>query len=60
MEVHITQTRICKCGREVISMAGVCGLCAKEGAGLFWAYMAGKITFDHYMSRIKIKITKQV
>lgn len=52
MDVRITQTETCACGRSVIGVSGVCDTCIHDGARVFWAFMAGTVTFGQFMIAI--------
>jgi hypothetical protein len=53
VDTEIKQTRICSCGREVISVAGTCGTCIKEGSEAFWLFCNDQITFAGFMRRLR-------
>lgn len=44
MDVKVTQTEMCVCGREVIGVGGRCGTCVREGAEMFWMVVRGEMT----------------
>lgn len=54
MDVNITQTRTCVCGRDVISITGRCGLCITDASVLFWRYIDGEITLAGFMRKLAV------
>lgn len=53
MDVKITQTEKCACGRAVPRIGGAsCGLCFTEGALLFSDFMNGHMTLAGFMRRL--------
>jgi hypothetical protein len=50
MDIVITQDETCRCGREIIGVAGVCATCAREGARAFWRFVDGKMTLAQFMN----------
>lgn len=55
VDVEITQTRKCKCRREVISVTGSCALCISESADAFRDFCDGKITYSEFILRLERK-----
>ena len=55
MDVVIRQVKTCKCKREVISVAGTCSQCIKEGSLAFWELCDGKITYTEFIMRLERK-----
>lgn len=49
----VTRTQMCRCGRNVIGLAGTCPQCIREGAEAFWAYVNGEISFPGFMRRLR-------
>ena len=53
MDIEITQTETCACGRDVIGVNGTCAQCVADGAAAFWALVDGKITVAGFMRRLR-------
>jgi hypothetical protein len=57
MDMEITQTKTCDCGRGIVSVTGVCGECIHEGAVAFWASMGMEIPVKHRVKAEKAVMT---
>jgi hypothetical protein len=53
MDMEITQTETCRCGRAVICVTGVCSMCISEGRELLELYLTGQITMVKYMRELR-------
>ena len=54
MDVKVTQTEMCACGRQVISVTGTCALCIAEGAALLWDFIESRITLQEFETRLRV------
>lgn len=55
MDIEITYTDPCICGRNVIGVSGRCAQCIAEGRALLELYLTGKISMSAYVHRIRRK-----
>ena len=53
MEIEIVQTKVCVCGRKIISVTGRCSICISEGSKALARYLAGEISFPKYMRELR-------
>jgi hypothetical protein len=53
MDIEITRTEPCICGRTVIGASGRCDACIREGRELLELYLTGKITMPAFVRRLR-------
>jgi hypothetical protein len=53
MDIEVTYTDTCICGRNVVGASGRCAECIAEGRALLELYLTGKISMAKYVRELR-------